>query len=210
MKDSEFIELLNLYLDHEIPAEDASRLEKEVLRSPARRRIYREYCQMQKGCELLGESVFATDSVEAASARRASAWAAGTIAVGVLAAACVTFGMFMRSQSGTTPVLVRAQAADKAPSVAASAPFDDGLKLVFAVNSLAPVGARTVPSLATLAQEDPLAWMNRVQFAPIQGLPDSALRLDPTQALSANSKAPAAPSSSDAGQIEMTAFRFQR
>ena len=47
MKDSEFIELLNLYLDHEISVADAARLEAEVQGSPARRRVYREYCQMQ-------------------------------------------------------------------------------------------------------------------------------------------------------------------
>ena len=36
MKDNEFIELLNLYLDHEISQEDAARLEAEVQRNPAR------------------------------------------------------------------------------------------------------------------------------------------------------------------------------
>ncbi len=55
MNDSEFIELLNLYLDHEITAADAARLEAEVQRSPARRRIYRDYCRMQKACILLAK-----------------------------------------------------------------------------------------------------------------------------------------------------------
>ena len=35
MKDSEFIELLNLYLDHEISTADAARLEAEVQANPA-------------------------------------------------------------------------------------------------------------------------------------------------------------------------------
>ena len=39
MNDSEYIELLNLYLDHEISAADAARLEAEVQSNPARRRI---------------------------------------------------------------------------------------------------------------------------------------------------------------------------
>src|SRR5262245_11333707 len=52
MNDSEFIELLNLYLDHEISAADAAKLEAEVQNHPARRRIYHQYCRMQKGCKL--------------------------------------------------------------------------------------------------------------------------------------------------------------
>ena len=32
MKESEFVELLNLYIDHEISREDAARLEAEALR----------------------------------------------------------------------------------------------------------------------------------------------------------------------------------
>src|SRR3954466_4938332 len=53
MKDKEFIELLNLYLDHEISVADAARLEAEVQRNPARYRVYREYCQLHKACTLL-------------------------------------------------------------------------------------------------------------------------------------------------------------
>ena len=36
MKDPEFIELLNLYVDHEITSVDAARLEAEVAQNPAR------------------------------------------------------------------------------------------------------------------------------------------------------------------------------
>jgi len=53
MKDAEFIELLNLYLDHEISAVDATRLEAEVQRSPEKRRIYQQYCRMQKACKMV-------------------------------------------------------------------------------------------------------------------------------------------------------------
>ena len=55
MKDSEFIELLNLYLDHEITAADAARLEAEVQASPERRRVYQQYCRMQKACTMLAK-----------------------------------------------------------------------------------------------------------------------------------------------------------
>jgi hypothetical protein len=53
MNDSEFIELLNLYLDHEISAADAAKLEAEVQNHPARRRVYQQYCRMQKACRMV-------------------------------------------------------------------------------------------------------------------------------------------------------------
>jgi hypothetical protein len=53
MKESEFLELLNLYLDHEISPADALRLEQEVMSNPSRRAVYRTYCRMHKACGLL-------------------------------------------------------------------------------------------------------------------------------------------------------------
>jgi hypothetical protein len=53
MNDKEFIQLLNLYLDHEISTADAARLEAEVQNNPARRHIYQQYCRMQKACRMI-------------------------------------------------------------------------------------------------------------------------------------------------------------
>lgn len=53
MNDREFIELLNLYIDHEISPEDAVRLEAEVMGRPDRREVYNQYCRMQKACSML-------------------------------------------------------------------------------------------------------------------------------------------------------------
>src|SRR5205823_1698019 len=64
MKDSEFTQLLNLYLDHEISAADAARLEAEVMSNPARRRVYQDYCRMQKACKLLA-SEFQSEAASA-------------------------------------------------------------------------------------------------------------------------------------------------
>ena len=55
MKDSEFIALLNLYIDHEITVADAARLEAEVQSNPERHQIYRQYCRMQKACTVLAQ-----------------------------------------------------------------------------------------------------------------------------------------------------------
>ncbi len=55
MKDSKFIELLNLYVDQQIEPADAALLEEEILRNPARRRTYQQYCRMHRGCAMLQE-----------------------------------------------------------------------------------------------------------------------------------------------------------
>ena len=62
MKNAEFTELLNLYLDQEISVADSARLESEVLKNPERRRVYQQYCQMQKACKMLAAD-FQTDLV---------------------------------------------------------------------------------------------------------------------------------------------------
>jgi hypothetical protein len=62
MKDSEFLELLNLYLDHEITAADAVRLEAEIRHNAERRKIYREYCRMQQACRILAADVTGVSS----------------------------------------------------------------------------------------------------------------------------------------------------
>jgi anti-sigma factor RsiW len=56
MNDHRFIELLNLYLDHQINPAEAVELEAAVHSSPALRRTYEEYCQLQRGCSQLGSS----------------------------------------------------------------------------------------------------------------------------------------------------------
>ena len=53
MKESRFIELLNLYIDQEISPEEAALLEQEILRNSQRRKIYVQYCRMHRGSALL-------------------------------------------------------------------------------------------------------------------------------------------------------------
>ncbi len=70
MKDSEFIALLNLYLDHEISATDAARLEAEVQVHPARRNDYQQNCRMQKACRVLAADFTTADSSPATEAEQ--------------------------------------------------------------------------------------------------------------------------------------------
>jgi len=118
MKDSEFIELLNLYLDHEISADDSARLEAEIRGNLERRRVYHQYCKMQQACR-----VIATDFATAESERVPStdkkvvpfALEAGvparrrriqvSYAVGAFAAvACVALILVGNRETNVTPV----------------------------------------------------------------------------------------------------------
>jgi hypothetical protein len=107
MKDSEFIELLNLYLDHEISAAGAARLEAEVQRNPARREIYRQYCQMHKACSMLAAEC-STASPEAKKIvafeqpRRAVWQPVLWSATGLAAAACAAFVLLNRNPAPTS------------------------------------------------------------------------------------------------------------
>jgi hypothetical protein len=56
MKDSRYIELLNLYVDNQLTPGEAAELEAEVQRSPERRKVYAQYCRMHKACTLLFEA----------------------------------------------------------------------------------------------------------------------------------------------------------
>ena len=114
MKESKFVELLNLYIDQEISPSEAELLEEEIQRDPARRRVYLQYCRMHRASTVLFES-FRSENVPAGgklaeaaraanekvvafptlSPRRTSRWvyAAGLVA----AAACVAFVFVRRS-----------------------------------------------------------------------------------------------------------------
>lgn len=121
MKESRFIELLNLYVDQQLSATEAAELEAEIGRNPERRTTYRQYCQMQKACTLL----FEKERTQAPASQRLAASLRdadrkiiafpdaqeraprGYFAVGLLAAAaCVAF------------VFVRFNAAPGGPGVA--------------------------------------------------------------------------------------------
>jgi hypothetical protein len=100
VKESKFIELLNLYIDQQISPEDAALMEEEILHDPQRRRTYRQYCQMHRACTL----VFADAPVQAGAGEEETARIAGQVielaprprrfgwgyyAAGLAAAACV-------------------------------------------------------------------------------------------------------------------------
>ena len=227
MKDSEFIELLNLYIDHEISPADAARLETEVLAHPVRRQTYQQYCRLQKACKL-----FTTEFPTAADPadrkivafepvpRRSAAMGRFVAIGGLAAAAClaVIFGLRNRDlrTSETAPI------ARLEPVVAPAAPG-----LVHAVNlsasSVATVGNPLL--LSGRAQADALLaaaveqtdkrfdWMRTVQLSPLpQRLPAESLRfetLPPATTLESGTRVYGRPLT-DQADAEWVSFRFSK
>ncbi len=56
MKDTRFIELLNLHVDHQLTPAEARELDAEIRANPSRHRTYLQYCRMQKACAMLFEA----------------------------------------------------------------------------------------------------------------------------------------------------------
>jgi hypothetical protein len=161
MKDSEFTELLNLYLDHEISAADAARLEAEVLSNPARRRIYQDYCRMQKACKLLAAE-FQTGAVPGAPGRivafdhhrtvgRRAPWlyASGALA----AAACVAIAFLALSHSRPS--------GDSAGNIAATPSSTREDRVVIAAPDT--IGTRSIPATVTVPARRPVSQANWFQ-----------------------------------------------
>jgi hypothetical protein len=119
MKESRFIELLNLYLDHQISQEGAALLEEEILQNPGRRRTYNQYCRMQRACSLVLDQFNAPAGrarrgagriVGFESAERWPRW--GYYAAGLAAAAGIALvAMQGRLHSGGNPAQVPLPAA---------------------------------------------------------------------------------------------------
>ncbi len=226
MKDSEFIELLNLYLDHEISATDAAKLEAEVAGNPARRRLYQDYCRMQKACKLLGED-FQTASpaedgkVVAFSSARETSRSGWYVAGGLMAAAaCVAF-IFVsgpQSSSGPAPALAREVGipmvqGDRAIGRTVSVPAREEPRAVL-VSALSLAGVNDAkPSSLFVAADQAGAqfdWMRTLELAPVQQMSDERLRFEGLSGLQKESR-PASRRSTTADQnVEWVAFKFQR
>lgn len=112
MKHDQFIELLNLYLDGEISQQESADLEREITQNPERRKIYRQYCQMQRACNMLSEKfrdaaetpAAAGDNVVPFPSRPAAHWARtfSMVASGAVAA-CFVFIVVRTGLSPSTP-----------------------------------------------------------------------------------------------------------
>jgi anti-sigma factor RsiW len=216
MKDSEFIELLNLYLDHEISAADAARLEAEVQSNADRRRVYQEYCRMQKACKVMAED-FAGESVSAADRkvvvfeqayfreRRKTQYFAGAFFAAAAACVAVVFISRTHQNGGVNSGTVAMEPA--AVQAVASTGSIRGLQRG-SVEALATRNAQA-NAVAAGAQVDPrLAWVQNVQLSPVQLPAASTMDL---QVAPANRSGDRTYSSTNQPlNLQSTAFRFQK
>lgn len=220
MNESKFIELLNLYVDHQISPAEAELLEAEVRSNPEHRRVYRQYCQMQKACTEIAESFRnqapATEPklAEFKPRRRASGgavWATGLLA----AAACVAVVLGVRSRLAVTnpnsrgPVAVQLDpAALPVARTVASRPVLQpaiGPHLV----SLRAQNAELADAAAPADQLALADWMNSIQMSSLPGAPAEELNFDARATLQPDTRTyrPARPFK---GKVEWTAFTFQK
>ncbi len=216
MKESEFLELLNLYLDHEITAEDAARLEAEVMRSPERRRTYRQYCMMQKACAGLAskftEDAPAENVVPFAAPRRRLAPI--YLATGLAAAAClaVTFVVFKHGGGSTGGVVQPTDAGAQITSITpvAQPVAKPELKKVLSMPGAAelPSNRELVPVSYNLADaRAQFDWLNGVQVSPAQNVNPDSLK----QIFKADLKfTPDVAPRSSGVTAEQAAFEFKR
>lgn len=217
MNDSKFIELLNLYVDHHISSADAALLEAEIQRDPKRRRVYREYCQMQKACSLLADN-FRTEApaaarvAEFAPARRRFApfgYAMGAVA----AAACVALVQVLRtpSESSVATPIATVAAADATALPATSAIASSSTLPAPTRVALQPVFAgfesvKADSNLQLAGSQVRLDWMDRVQLRRVT---TEELWLQPRPTAQPEDLLFRSPRTFQ-GQTEMTAWRFQK
>lgn len=227
MKESKFIELLNLYVDHEITPAEAAELETEIQRNPERRQVYLQYCRIQKGCTVLAEH-FRTEAPEpavpvtktSARSRAVSGW---IYAGGLAAAACAAFVVTLRLRQPAPAVPDNEQPAQELVAATAPAPVtlqrpvnEPRTRMDFQpvlvshtlhLNSLVPAE----PELTSLASsEQPrLDWLQNVRLSPLRPLTTDELRFD-TRASAMPAESRVYAGRKPVGTVEMTAFQFQR
>lgn len=234
MKDSEFIELLNLYLDHEISAADAARLEAEVQSDAKRRRVYQDYCRMQKACGMLADD-FATEPAEttddkivaftqARSMQKARNRVQIVAGAFIAAAACLTVvvvGRYRQSSSVVPAPNAIVQNAPSAPTInqtIAAQPAMVAATPVKLTTSANPTPATDAfafrtdrqPAMLGSAHNDPhFAWIQDIRLSPVQ-VPQPADQLQLETNLRSQNQTYTSGNKPLPSDVQWTAIRFQR
>jgi anti-sigma factor RsiW len=183
MKESRFIELINLYIDRQIGPEEAAELETEIARSPAHRRTYLQYCRMHRACTLLFEDFQAPATALTQALRQAEGkvtafpgrgyrLARVALATGLAAAACVAFILVNHPASVSTPeakssvnevaqVNVPAESFHAAEPAAGARPTE--FQTVFAAHKFSLASNQA----AIDAQRAEFDWMRQIELSPM-------------------------------------------
>ena len=220
MKDSKFIELLNLYIDHQISPADAILLEAEIQKNAERRRVYRQYCQMQKACMTLAEN-FRSDPpageklIEMSRGTRRMAFA--TYAMGIAAAAaCVALVVVNRpvlfQSPEVSPTLATSEIMSPVEEVAVAAAKPSAAEALPVLHPAFPgVPKEETPTTEALATADhvPLDWMHQVRLESVAAVNAENLWFDTRPAIQAHDLTLRSVRPSEA-QVESTAFIFAK
>lgn len=197
MKESRFIELLNLYVDQELSPTEAAELEAEISGSTARRRTYEQYCRMQKGCSMLFEAVRANapEYRELASAGHAAERkildfpvnrstrhslfpALAVWGGGLAAAAAVVTVLLVREPAGGlgTPQGADSIASAEAPALATPEAAQGEASPGFHVAATFSRSPERADASAQSAAQPDFAWMNNIQFTSVPRLSPEDLK----------------------------------
>jgi anti-sigma factor RsiW len=229
MKDNRFIELVNLYIDRQISAEETAELEAEIQASPQRRAVYREYCQLHSATK----QVYANfrDNAEPQPRVPSGRVITGEFArrsrlswihyVGGLAAAACLAVVFVRYNPGSESATGGLAHSPTAPAVQVATITPPA---PVASESLAPAPAATLVSLkdhlsaepdyaamlAALRREEQRAYANgAIQSSRLPSLFDDGV-FDAREFAPANNHRTFRGKQAPAQQAEFTAFQFQR
>lgn len=229
MKDNRFIELVNLYIDRQISAEETAELEAEIQSSPQRRATYRQYCQLHSATKQVYESFRTNAEPQAGTpagrvvtgnfARRPrSNWI--HYAGGLTAAACLTL-VFVRYNAGSAPATSDLAQTATTPAVQVAtvtppAPVTVEPAAAVPVATLASLKDNLsaepdyVAMLAALRREEQRAFADgEVQSSRLPSLFDDGV-FDARQFAPANNQRTFRGKQAPAQQAEFTAFQFQR
>lgn len=227
MKESRFIELLNLYIDQQISPEEAEELEKEIGRSPAHYRTYLQYCRMHRACVMLFENFQvspdplaqakdeADGKVMAFPGRRFHVRRVAGVAGLAVAAACIGFVAVtqVNQQVATAPAakplaneVVQVNVpAESFRVAAADAPLrSPEFRTVFTAKKNYPTQNREA------ADPSRMEWMNRIELSPMETASNQpAMFSTPAESAPADLRFRQVRSANPSA-VEMTAFEFQQ
>ncbi len=231
MKDHRFIELVNLYIDRQITAEETAELEAEMQGNPRRRAIYRQYCQLHSATKQVYQSFRANATEPQAGAptgrvitgkfaRRAHPhWI--HYAGGLTAAACLAVA-FVRYNASSQPATVILATAEPAPAIQVAATGPSPAPRVEAPATVAPAPALVRLSnnpaaepdytvlLATMRQEEQQAFdSGQILTSRTPSLFDDGV-FDARQVRPAFSQRVFRGKQTPGQQTELTVFQFQR
>jgi hypothetical protein len=223
MNDKKFMELLNLYLDREVSADDALRLEAEVASSRRRREVYDQYCRMQKACSMLADK-FADGAADAdrkiVGFPSRSGWRMVPLVATMAAAACVVAVLGLRYKAAfdshdtgrlaANPVPASGFSGKESLSFAMTPVFSTPLSSVFAVRAPSSPQVDALPALDTPSQDNQLSWIGGIHMTPVFPAATVDFSSDPAHGLKPVGPGDLQGAGAVQEPVEMTAFRFQR